>query len=193
MSIAASLSPAVSTHVRWRDVAAAALFLGALAGLSWRLYEHRPLAGRTADDEWTLASFRDTVYYPTRAVIDGVNPYDSSRAPDPRLYLNRYPVADHFPLYSPLILLIFAPLSLLPPDTSLLGCAALNALLFVVLAWVTLRVIGWRLTYSSVFGLATLLLISQPGRGAFNSGQVALLLALASLGALHFGDCRPQG
>ena len=60
--------------------------------------------------------------------------------------------------------------------------AALNSLLFVLLAWCTLHIVGRRPTVASVFALSAFLLASQPGRGAFNAGQIAVPLALAMLG-----------
>ena len=174
---------------RWlRDVAAVAVFLTLLAGMSWRLYEHRGLEGPATADRWALGSYRDATYYPLRAVYDGVNPYDTVRDGDPNRYMQRYPVYDTLPLYSPLILMVFAPLAVLPYGASGIAFTAINVVLFVVLAWVTLRVIGRRPGVAGVFGLATLLLASQPGRGTFNAGQVAVPLAIAALGALHWGD-----
>ena len=62
-----------------------------------------------------MGDYRDAVYYPIRAVLDGVNPYDCEEKlprPDGRLrYLQdpRYPVLNIFPLFSPLILVLFSP------------------------------------------------------------------------------------
>jgi len=180
--------PDTNRYRRLRTAAALGLFLIVLGAMSWRLYEHRGLPGTATRDRWALASFRDAIYYPLLAVSDGVNPYDCVRNDDPDRYMQRYPVGDTLPLYSPLMLLVFAPSAWLPFDASCIAFTGLNVLLFVLLAWLTLRVIGQRPGIAGVFTLAALLLASQPGRGVFNSGQVALPLALAAIGALHWGD-----
>lgn len=173
-----------------KTLAALALFLAVLAAMSFRLYEHRGLPGSASRDRWALASFRDAIYYPVIAVRDGVNPYDCVRNGDPQRYMQRYPVGDTLPLYSPLILLVFAPFAWLEFDASCVAFTALNVVLLVMLAYITLRLIGRRASAASVLVLSALLLASQPGRGVFNSGQVAIPLAIAAIGALHWGDRR---
>ncbi len=139
-----------------------------------------------------MASYRDATYYPIRAVIDGVNPYDSQKSPEGTRYMQRYPVADHFSLYSPLMLLLFAPFAALPPTASMIAFAIFNASLFIVLAYVALRCVRLPCSLTTVFGLATFLLISQPGRSVFNSGQVAIPLALFSWAMLHWATQQPN-
>lgn len=187
MSAARSPAAENTRSSRTLAVAAALLFAAVLGGLSWRLYQHRPTEAVSLE-RWALASYRDVIYFPLVALGDGVNPYDSVRDGNPERYMERYPVADHLPLYSPLVLALFAPFGALPAEASMVAFAALNCLLFVLLAWCTLRIIGRRPTVAGVFALSALLLASQPGRGAFNAGQIAVPLALAMLGALQWGD-----
>lgn len=165
-----------------------ALYLAVLAVISWRLHQHWPTDGPASPDRWAEASYGDAVYYPVQAVRDGVNPYDTVRDGDPARYMNRYPVLDILPLYSPLILLIYAPIALLPRDPSYILFAGVNAVLQLVLAWAALRLVLGRAPMSGTFALGALLLASQVGRGNFNSGQFALPLALATVGALQWGD-----
>ena len=173
------------------DAAAVVLFLAAaLAWMSWRLYQHRPEPGPGSKELWALASFRDTVYYPIQAVCAGVNPYDTVRDGDPGRYMQRPPVVDTFPLYSPLILLAFAPFALPPVDASIVAFSLFNVALFVLLSWLTIGAVGRPRFIGNVLGLATLLLVSQPGRGVFYSGQVVLPVVLAGVGAIEWGDRR---
>jgi hypothetical protein len=172
------------------DLAAIVVYLLALGGMSQRLVEVWPCGGQPTSERWALADFRDVVYYPFQAVRAGVNPYDAADDGDPTRYMARYPVVNYFPLYSPLILLVFAPFGLLPLQPSMVLFAACNAILFGVLAWITLRVVGCRARVAGIFGLATLLLLSQPGRAAFNSGQISLFLTVVTIGAIHWGDRR---
>ncbi len=174
----------------WLNMAMVAGFLLAVGAMSWRLERHWPCAGRPDAEHWALASFRDVVYYPLRAVDDGVNPYDTTRG-DPARYLERYDALDTLPLYSPLMLVLYAPLAAWPLDASLVAMSVVNLALFACLAVLAIRVAGRRPTFAAVVALATLLLISQPGRGVFFSGQFALPLALAAIAAVDLGDRRP--
>ncbi len=174
------------------DVAGLAVFILVLAVLTLRLAAHRPTGDQVDPGQWALASFRDVVYYPARALGDGVNPYDSIRDDAPDRYMNRYPVADHLPLYSPLLLFLYAPLAGLPVNAAMICFAALNVAMLVALSWYTVRIMPWPPRLGNVFGIATLVLLSQPGRAVFNSGQIAPLLALAMLAALNWGRERPR-
>ncbi|HEX4148910.1 MAG TPA: glycosyltransferase family 87 protein, partial [Pirellulales bacterium] len=191
MSIAQNIEPADRSSRRLLNVAGALLFLIVLTGVSWRLHEHWPLGGPASTERWALASFRDAIYYPLLAVRDGVNPYDSARNDDPLRYMQRYPVGDTLPLYSPLILLAFAPFAWLSVDAGMLVFTVLNVGLMLLLTWSALRAVGRRPTIAAVCAFTALLLASQPGRGAINSGQTVLPLALAAFAALHWGDRRP--
>ena len=66
-----------------------------------------------------MQDFRDAVYYPVVAFLDGVNPYNAPR------YLAAYPVAAEFPPYSPLALLVHLPFGLMPfrvAELAYFGC-----------------------------------------------------------------------
>src|SRR4051794_34484387 len=69
-------------------------------------------ARSAAEGRHGLADFQDVIYYPLHALRDGVNPYDAGLEPlsdgSPR-YRQRYPVLNLFPLYSPLLFLLFWP------------------------------------------------------------------------------------
>jgi hypothetical protein len=167
------------------DASAVLLFGAVLAVVAWRLSSFVLMPGKEPSlDRPGLASYRDVLHYPAIAVIDGVNPYDSGRDSDPTRYMNRYPVGSHFPLYSPLILLVHAPLAALPLGTGMVVFCALNVVLLVLFAWTAIKCCGLRPNIAGVFLLAAALLASQPGRANFNSGQAVLLLTLAACGAL---------
>ena len=56
--------------------------------------------------------FEIAVYYPARAFLDGLDPYEQ------HAYMARYPVQAPFPPFLPATLLLHAPLALLPPGPS---------------------------------------------------------------------------
>ncbi len=51
--------------------------------------------------------FHNGVYYPSLAYLDGISPYGQS-------FAERYPVTRPLPLMSPLVLLVHAPLAMMP-------------------------------------------------------------------------------
>jgi NADH:ubiquinone oxidoreductase subunit 3 (subunit A) len=147
-----------------------------------------------------LGDFRDVIYFPLRAVQEGVNPYDCGKEPlldGSQRYLQRYPVLNLFPLYSPLVFLLYWPFSWLDFHTSAIFYVALNFVLAVVLAYVIARLCAFdrdangQTQWGLVCALATLILVTQAGRSNFMGGENALPLTLASLGAIVWGRDRP--
>src|SRR3954452_6935880 len=82
-----------------KALAAILLFAIVVAFLASRTLAHLHVLG-DADNpsRWGLGDFRDVIYFPTRAVLDGVNPYDSAPTDDPQRYHGRYPVGNVFPV-----------------------------------------------------------------------------------------------
>src|SRR5437763_1787901 len=89
-------------HPRVKDTLGVLLFCLVLGGMLWRM-SHKvliPKQPKLSEARGTegMGDYRDAVYYPIRAVLDGVNPYDSEtelpRADGQPRYLRdpRYPV-----------------------------------------------------------------------------------------------------
>lgn len=136
-------------------------------------------------DRGLLTDFRDAVYYPARALLDGVNPYDVDS------YYRSFPVGQEFPLYTPIHLLVHSPLVLVSLGTARRVYFGINVLLMLGLAWSTLRLAGHRATVARVFGLGTLLLLSDPGKFELRTGQPTLLIVLGVYLALASGRDHP--
>src|SRR5437868_2526292 len=100
------------TRFDWLGVAA---FLVALVAISWRCYQFARPADRPNDPVRTaMADFQDVVYWPTRAALAGVNPYDSTPKEAGGLYQARFPAGNNFPLYAPAIFFLSLPVAILP-------------------------------------------------------------------------------
>src|SRR5262249_25021721 len=93
---------------RTRTVAAGVALAVVLAVLGQRAAPRINLPGRVDPARWVLQDFRDAVYYPVVAFLDGRNPYDQSAQ------ARTYPVGQPFPPYLPLTLLAHLPFGLLP-------------------------------------------------------------------------------
>ncbi|MGZ6912052.1 MAG: glycosyltransferase family 87 protein [Acidimicrobiia bacterium] len=126
-------------------------------------------------DVGPLTDFRDAIYYPVVALRDGVNPYAVET------YYRHYPVGQEFPLYTPVHLLLHAPLLAFSFPAARAVNFGWNLALVVVFAGVVLRVAGQRLRVDTTFGLATLILVSDPGKFDLRSGQPTLMIAIAFL------------
>lgn len=188
-------------HPRVKDALGVLLFVAILGGMVWRMSHKVLIPGEPKLSEARgtegMGDYRDAVYYPIRATLDGVNPYDCETEPrangQPRYRNNpRYPVLNIFPLFSPLILLLFSPFALIEDFRLSMVCyGAFNVLLLLVYAFALWRAVGRQPTVGSVAALAAVILITQPGRANFIAGQVALPLTLALFGALQWGRSQP--
>jgi hypothetical protein len=181
---------AESRSARWYDAAGVSCFLLVLTLAGMRLAHLMLIPGEPqrshALGKMGLADFQDVVYYPLRAVRDGVNPYDASGEPyadgTPR-YRQRYPVLNLFPLYSPLLFLLYWPLGWFDFTTAAALYVAINGVLLVVWAYWCCRWSGVQPRVGSLFFLAALMLATQAGRANFLGGETSLPLAFASAAA----------
>jgi hypothetical protein len=189
-------------HPRVKDTLGVLLFCLVLGGMLWRmshkvLIPNQPKLSEARGTEG-MGDYRDAVYYPIRAVLDGVNPYDCEtkllRVDGQPRYLQdpRYPVLNIFPLFSPLILLLFSPFGLIADFRLSMWCyGTFNVVLLLVFAYALWRAVGKVPSVGGVAALAAVILITQPGRANFIAGQVALPLTLALFGALQWARSKP--
>ena len=163
-----------------------ALFVGSVVVVGRRTLHRLVVPGQPGADGWGLIDFRDAVYYPVVALLDGRNPYD------PVAYAAAYPVGNVFPFYSPLTLLVHLPFGLLPFLPSAAAYFVATVALMVWLAHVTLRMCGWPSSAVALFALAGAIVVSQPGQWNLFLGQCAAPIAVATYGALHLARRRPS-
>jgi Glycosyltransferase family 87 len=173
----------------WRRVSLGAGVLLFVLGLVLAIVRVAPLGqvgSLRVSAPWVMDDFRHVVYYPSRAFADGINPYDSSS------YMTRYPVDVAVSLYAPAMFLLFLPFGLLPVVASSVAYFILTVVLTLVLAWAILRLSGWQATLSAILVVAGLVLLSRPGHWNLLSGQVTLVVVLATYAALRFSQRAPR-
>lgn len=141
--------------------------------------------GKPHAPAWGLQDFRDAIFYPVVALLDGNNPYDAVA------YAGTYPVGNTFPLYPPLTLLVHLPLGLMSYTTAEVAYLLVSALLTLPIAALCLRLAGVQPSWGGVFVVATLILLSRPGYWNLFLGQYAATLALGFYAALYFARTRP--
>lgn len=173
-------SHAVSHHPGLRLTIGVLLFSLGLGLALARLAPLHEVGGLRIGAHFAMVDFREVIYYPTRAFLDGLNPFDSSR------YLELYRVPVPVSPYAPALFLLFAPFGLLPLGVSSVAYFVLNIALTLVLAWTALRLSGKPPALSAVFGVSGVLLLSRPGHWNLLSGQVTIIIVLATYVALIF-------
>ena len=132
-----------------------------------------------------LQDFRDNVYYPAVAYLDGRNPWNWED------YRQSYPVARPLPPYTPIFVGVHLPLGLLPYGAAEVAFFVINSLLLVAVAVVALQGAGATVTAARALSIAALLALSRPGHQTLFLGQVAPLLSLATGLALVHARAKP--
>lgn len=170
---------------RRETIVAVAALAGALAIVSWRTRHDLNVPNAPQLPRYAMQDFRDVAYYPAVAFLAGDNPYDRPR------YRARYPVGQDMALYSPLLMVLHAPLATLPYRTAELVYYLAAVALTIALAALSLSYAGARATIARVAWLSAVLVLSRPGHWNLFAGQVTLQAVLPTMIALWYGDDRP--
>lgn len=156
---------------RWATLIAAGALCLAVGVLVYR--------GKHDAQSWVLADFKEQVYYPERAFLEGRNPYGG------------YPAPNSLAGYAPHTLLIHLPLGLVDYPTAAIAYQMLVSLLTVTFAYTVLRFSGSRDGLAATLGLAAAILVSRPGQMNFINGNVTVQVLLGAYVAFHYARRRP--
>ncbi len=181
----------IGHSARPRRLAAVALlalalvgFTAALAFVTARTFRDATIPGHPELPRYGLRDFRDAVYYPVRALVDGNNPYR------PSTYRSQYPVGSKFPLYAPLVLAFDLPFGLLSERAGGIAHYAFNVACVVLLAFVSLRLCGVA-GAAATLALATAILLSRPGHTNLFTGECTAYVALGTYLVLGWAESSP--
>jgi len=152
--------------------------------LTYRAASRLDLSTHPNAEHWGMQGFRQSIYSPVVAFLDGENPYDVPR------YTRRYG-APFFPLYSPLTLVVHAPFGLLPFATAARVYYLFTLLATLLLACLTLRICEMRADAAAVLGMAGVIFLSRPGQMNLLLGQSAAQTVIGAYVALFNGRRRP--
>ena len=169
----------------WMTTVAVLLFVSGVLAVGRRTWLGLVIPGKPGAAAWGMLDFRDAIYYPVVAFLDGNNPYDASA------YLSTYPVGNAFALYTPMTLLVHLPFGLLPFVPAALLYFFVSVVLLLGSAHLTLRMCGLASSAAAVFALGFAMVISQPGQWNLFLGQCGAIVTVAAYLALHFGRRRP--
>lgn len=160
-------------------------FLCVLGIISYRAMNLVNVPGHPDSVHWAMQDFRDAIYYPVVAFLQGNNPYNTA------VYLHTYPVGQRFSPYSPLTLVVHLPFGLLPFQVAELAYYLLTVVLVVALAALTLRICDLARTPAAIFGLAAVILATRPGHWNLLLGQSTVQLVIGAYLALYYAQERP--
>lgn len=179
------LAPMSSHSVRRPRVWLAALALIAALGIAaLRVTTLSNMGGLRLSASWALIDFHQTIYYPVRAFIDGINPYDRAT------YRARYPEIEPFPPFLPSTLLIHLPFGVMPLALAEMAYVAFSVVLIVLLGRAAVRANGVT-SWTPALVAAALVTLSRPGQWNLLLGQVTLQAVLLSWVAVHLAQRTP--
>lgn len=181
LGFAAAAVRAGRTRLLWAAVLFALIVALSLANLVSR----RDVPGSAFRGGAALCDFRDAFYYPGVALLEGHNPYASID------YLDRYPVAHAYPLYSPATLLLHLPFSLLPYRGAQALFVVCNLALLLWLSVLALRLAGVTPSLAAALTVAAVLLSSRPGQQNLFLGQCTFYVVAGAYLALLEARRRP--
>ncbi len=136
--------------------------------------------------------FQNGTYFPALAFRRGLSPYGQK-------YAQTYPVARSIPLFSPAILALHVPWSLLPLTVAQVLHYLWTMVLVIVISglvahWLAQRA-SWPRTSAEylllTFAISSGLIASRGGQQTVFTGYFTFELILASLVAVHYGRTRP--
>jgi hypothetical protein len=131
-----------------------------------------------------LCDFHNGIYYPTRAVLAGESPYSEA-------YAAKYPVARQIPFFSPVILLLHAPLAVLPLHAAEAIHALIQIVLLFLIAIFTAREIGLTKRLDAILVITAAMIFSRGGHITLFNGYFTFELVLATFLAIAWADRRP--
>jgi hypothetical protein len=162
----------------------ALIVFAALAAVTAGRVVHE-LARAGEPSAYAMQDFRDTVYYPARALLDGRNPYDATA------YRAFYPIGSVLTAYAPAFLLLGLPFTALTQSHAEIAYHVLNLLLVLAFALLTLRLCPVEASRAAVLVLGSAILLSRPGHSNLFNGQSTLLVASGTYLALALSGRRP--
>ncbi|MGV3485526.1 MAG: glycosyltransferase family 87 protein [Planctomycetaceae bacterium] len=169
-----------------RSVAFVALLLlvSGLAAAAVRTVWRYQVPGPADPYNEGYCDFHNGIYFPSSALLAGVSPYGSK-------YAAEYPVARQIPFFSPAIVAIHAPLSLLPLRAAELLYFAIMVGLVVAISTESVTAAGLPKRLDWVLVVAAGIVFSRAGHVTLFNGYFTFELVLAVILAVRWAEARP--
>ncbi len=165
-------------------IAAAMMLLLGLGLSAARTFKKYQTPGPPDPINEGYCDFHNGVYFPSLALLDGVSPYGSQ-------YAAEYPVSRQIPFFSPAILAIHAPLSLLPLRVSEIVYFGIMVALIIAISSQSLTAAGLPRRLDWILAIAAGIVFSRAGHVTLFNGYFTFELVLATILAIQLAPTRP--
>ncbi len=128
--------------------------------------------------------FHNGLYFPSLALLQGVSPYGQH-------YADTYPVARQIPFFSPAIVAIHCPMSLLPLRFSEVLYFVLMLVMILAISALSQTAAGLPKRLDLLFCIASVIVYSRAGHITLFNGYFTFELVLATMLAIYWGNRRP--
>ena len=169
-----------------RRVAAIGLILiviGLTAGVYRAIAEYSN-PGPFSFDKTGYCDYHNGLYFPSRAVLDGVSPYGEA-------YVAAYPVDRQVPFFSPAFFMLHVPITIWSLHVSEVLFFILTVLTALGIGFVAADAAGFRNRIDVILVATATLVLSRGGHTTIQDGYFTFELVLATLLAIRWGKNRP--
>lgn len=170
-------------------VVAGLLFVFGVSATAWRTVRQYQNPGAFDHGQQGLCDFHNGIYFPAQALIRGESPYGPE-------YAKQYPVARQIPFFLPSVLLLHAPLAMLPLRAAEIIYFSFSVFLILFIASLVASLLAEarstnRIRVDHVLAIAAVTVLSRGGHITLFDGYFTFELVLATLLAIHFGKRKP--
>jgi len=177
-----------SNRFRWINLLGPLLFLIVVGALVVRAETFHSQPGAInnlrLDYEQGYRGFHNDIYYPTRALVSGVNPYSE-------MYEEYHPDGVDGPMVAPSALLLHLYVGFLNVQTAEIVYLCVNIALLIFIGWFCVRDSTYPFAFGAIFLVASAILICRPGMLNHHILHMTLLITVGVLLALEFADKSP--
>lgn len=165
-------------------VAAGLLLTLGLTATGYRIVTDYQTPGPFDPTSQGLCDFHNGIYFPARAVLAGESPYSDA-------YAAKYPVARQIPFFSPIILVLHAPLAWLPLRMAEVLHIGLQLVLLAVMACWIARAAGMPRRIDVILSVASAIVLSRGGHITLFNGYFTFQIVLATFLSVYWADKKP--
>lgn len=160
------------------------LFLFGIGAAGARAIKKYHTPGPFSHDAAGFCDFHNGLYFPTRALIDGVSPYSSE-------CIETYSMSRQLPFFSPAILALHIPLAMLPLRAAEILYYAMLSGIALAIGGVVASLVGKPRRLDWLLAIAGLFVVTRGAHSMFYDGYFTFELTLATILAVHWSKTRP--
>lgn len=170
-------------------VFAALFFCFGVSATIWRTVYQYQSPGAFDHSQQGMCDFHNGLYFPGMALVQGESPYGPQ-------YADQYPVARQIPFFLPSVLLLHAPLTMLPLHVAEVVFFSFSVLLILGISVMVASLLAearstHKVRLDHVLAIAAVTVLSRGGHITLFDGYFTFELVLATFLAIHFGKRKP--